>query len=336
MDHQTDDSPGLEWAKRVLELELPDDLNLEQLKGAGLDSFFRGLDESDYFPNPKKSAAVEVLLGKSPNLSREYNLSIERQHLQTIDAIVKQYSSQLGLVSLESAQEKLRSQLSPYRSQTSLAAVRFYAEQVQLAAGVTESPLDESNSLARTLAQAVFHIAAIRSSQRRIVRTEWVNRLKDSHPLGDLQVAATIVETQYRIPNHKFHQPFLQLVRWPEEQTELFQIAVPVSSDTRSVVAYSKDFGRTHQPAPPASTSTNWGWLIFAIVFGLLVAGIGRSQNSTTPKPKAFPFVELPLNATNRIDPPGEPEIDSPEGKYLKAIELLLRRDQDSQGGSNE
>ena len=215
-----------------------------------------------------------------PYLVSAYCQHQKEQQFELLDDVVEWFANELGERDSEWLRAQLDDRLMAYGSQSSLNEVRSYAEQIRLAARVTDSPVDGKCLAAIKLARAVFHISAIRSTKRRQLRSRLIRRLQNEFSTVELMAAKRVLERKYNTPNESFHRPFLNLLTWDEEQTEECRIGQPVSSNTQTVVAYSKNFGVANPTNSQQIKRTNWGWVAFAIFCGVIVSVIARSPST--------------------------------------------------------
>lgn len=287
-DIPTPEGGRLQWAKETLQLDVPTELGEKGLRAAALSSFFRSLEQGDFYTSESALDAVDVVFGNSPESSKSYVETVVASQLTEIDEIVQWYSTRLGVVPFDSGREELRQRLSAFHTQGTSPSTRNYAEQVLLAAEIAQSPLNDPNAVARQLAQAIFHISAIRSTKRNSIRNRYVHLFRDMHQTVELKQAISQLGKNYQTPNKIFHQPFLKQLTWTDYQTDNFKVTAPVASGAHSVVAYAKDFGKLEPSYTQANSGFNWGWVIFAVFMGIVGPAIMRTSNSSKPKTPSY------------------------------------------------
>lgn len=259
------------WIADQLQLEELGGPDVVSLKTAALPSFFQSLEQANYAVSESKIEAVDLAFGRPVESTRRYLQNIECEQLEQIDSIIAGVASQLKNQMPNIDLENLRKQLNDFSMQRRFAKVSHYANQVLDIAKSVDFSSVAPNPLSKQIAAALFHISAVRPSQRLEIHNQHLEQIS---PLGMEACGDAVSGIDTRQLNLPFHlyQFFLEELTCEEIEITDFIISSPVSASSVSLHPYKHDFGtlpstRVSQSGGDKSTSELVAWALLATFF---------------------------------------------------------------------
>lgn len=291
------------WIEEQLQLEELSGPDLASLKIAALPSFFESLEEANYAISEAKIEAVELAFGRPAESTRHYLQNIECGQLEQIDAIISGVAAQLKDQASDIDLENLEKQLNGFSTQTRFPRVSHYANQVLETAKLVDFSSVAPKPLSKQIAAALFHISAVRPSQRLEIQNQYVEQIS---PLGMDVCGDAVSGIDTRKLNLPFHlyQFFLEELICEEIEISDFIISSPVSASSVSLHPYKHDFGtlpsRLNGSGAPAKSPAELVAIALVATF-ILIPILLYLPTNTAPLRERNRHIKSTINAKHPV-----------------------------------